>query len=365
MSSIRPLAIVVLGLLVVVVPAHADPAKCEKTLLSGLRKYKKTYLKEHSKCLDAENIGKIAGPCPGDLVTSKTATVKQSVVDKTDAACTMADLATLGYPANCALEAGVAGKEAQCAAFPVATPGDFARCLACWKDAELAEYLAILYASHADEVCGGDLGETSTVCSDLDCATPLPDQLDLGDTGQNDCQRAIGKVGVKYLLSREKALEKCGLAGSTQAVCLADLKVQAALTKASDKVQAGIKKKCGNRDPVASAPFCCRVGTGNSCVAATSRDDCEMNLGGTVQEDKICGLGGTCDPTPGGNPITWWENCPEAPCGAAPLATLDDLISCVGTSADAVVDELLCIQFPSGWPCPPADGSPSGAFLER
>ena len=45
-------------------PAHADTAKCEKTLLSGLRKYKKTYLKAFEKCLDAENEGKIGGTPP-------------------------------------------------------------------------------------------------------------------------------------------------------------------------------------------------------------------------------------------------------------------------------------------------------------
>jgi len=50
------------------------------------------------------------------------------------------------------------------------------------------------------------------------------------------------------------------------------------------------------------------------------------------------------------------------------LTTLNDLKSCVGTTGDAVADELLCLQFPGNggtdWPCPPGPGSPSGAFLD-
>ena len=53
------------------------------------------------------------------------------------------------------------GKEGACAALPVTTPAEFAECLVCWKGAESAEYIAILYASHALEVCGRDLAETS------------------------------------------------------------------------------------------------------------------------------------------------------------------------------------------------------------
>jgi len=212
-------------------------------------------------------------------------------------------------------------------------------------------------------VCAGDLGETSTVCSDLDCTTPLPDQRNLGDTAENDCQRGIAKAGIKYFLSREKVLEKCGLAGGTAASCLGDPKVDAALTKVEAKKSTYIHKKCGNRDPAPSPAFCCRT-TGNQCVAAADRDDCETNLGGNVQEDKFCNAG-SCDPSPGNKKITWWGYCPESnSCPGTALTTLDDLIACVDTTADAILDELLCIQFPSGWPCPVSPGSASGAFLD-
>jgi len=77
-----------------------------------------------------------------------------------------------------------------------------------------------------------------------------------------------------------------------------------------------------------------------------------MTLGGTVQENKTCDAG-SCSPITGGGVITWWENCPEAAsCPGATVGTMNQLIDCLDASADAVVDELLCLQFPSGWPCP-------------
>ena len=169
---------------------------------------------------------------------------------------------------------------------------------------------------------------------------------------------------MKYLLTREKTLEKCALAGGTQATCLADLTIQLKLQKAEMKKQALIQNKCGNRHPVPSPPFCCRTAQPQVCSAATSRDDCTMNLGGDVMEGKSCNAG-TCQSLMGNQSITWWALCPET--GTA-LATRDDLIACVDVSADQIVDELLCLQFRGNggldWPCPPSDGSPSGAFVE-
>ena len=71
----------------------------------------------------------------------------------------------------------------------------------CWKRAEASELIALLYASHATEICGGSLGEGSPVCSDLDCTTPLPEQH--GDNSENDCQCMVSKAGVRYALKRQ------------------------------------------------------------------------------------------------------------------------------------------------------------------
>lgn len=355
MSHTGRFAALAVGLFLVAVPAHADPAKCEKTLITGLLKFKKTVLKVYAKCLDAENAGKIPGPCLDPTGQLKLDGVTAKVSSKITAACVAGDLTTLGYTGSCDFKPGAQGAEATCAAMPATTPQELTSCLMCWKTAELTRYAAILYASHANEVCDSDLGPTSPTCSPLECTTPLPTQGNING-GEFDCQRGIGKAGNKYLVSREKLLEKCGLAGGTRTTCLADPKVQIGLQKAEAKKQGVIHKKCGNRSPGAASAFCCRVGTGNSCVLAADRTDCTNNLGGDVMEGKTCDAG-SCTPT---HAITWWENCPNASCGSAPLTTLDDLITCVDDVADETVADLLCQQFaPGGGWC-----SPSGAFLD-
>jgi hypothetical protein len=358
----RPRVLGVLLTVLVVGPVYADPVVCQKQIAGQLRKYKKIFLKAHVKCLDAENVGKaISGPsCPDAVANFKIQTTNDKVATKIATACSMADIAALGFLADCAYEATATGIEGQCAALPVTTPTEFAECLKCWKSAELSEFIAIVYASHALEVCGGALDQTSTVCSDLPCTTPLPDQRDLGDTAENDCQRGIGKAATKYLVAREKTLEKCALKGGTRTTCLNgsfDPKVPLMLAGLSAKKDTYIMNKCGNRDPVPSPPFCCKTGPGNACMAAADRTDCEVNLGGMVQEGKVCNAG-NCDPTPGQQAFTWWGFCPQQlTCPGAALTSLQDLIDCVDSSADLIADELLCLQFRGNggadWPCPP------------
>jgi hypothetical protein len=368
MAASRPLvAAFALGALMVagVGEVGAEPVKCHKTIVKELAKLKKQVLKRSEKCLDSQNVGKLTGPCPDAAALLKIQTTRDKAIAKIALNCPDPDRTTLGFGTSCAFESAPSAAEADCAAMTptITSPSDLATCLACWKEAELFEFVATVYASHAVEVCGGSLDETSPVCSELDCTTPLPDQRNLGDTGENDCQKAIGKAGVKHLLKVEKILEKCGLAGGTAASCLADIEVQAAIDKSEQKLGEGIHNKCGNRDPVPSVPFCCRFGMGNACIAAATRDDCET-MGGDVQDNKTCAMDNTCDPLPGMQKLTWWSSCPESDtCPGTSVTTLDNLIDCVDTTADAVVDELLCLQFPSGWPCP-SDGSPSGAFVE-
>ena len=73
-------------------------------------------------------------------------------------------------------------------------------------------------------------------------------------------------------------------------------------------------------------------------------------VGCSVQEGKVCNLG-TCDPGP--KEITWWASCPNEDCPGTALTDLGDLISCVDASADEIVDELLCLQFPGVYACAP------------
>src|SRR6185369_14878234 len=111
-------------------------------------------------------------PCPNALANFKIGTTNSKVAAKIAMKCTMQDIADNGYRSDCAYEPATTGIEGQCAALPVTTPTEFAECMKCWKGAEMSEYVGILYASHANEICGS-LDETSTTCSDIDCTTPL------------------------------------------------------------------------------------------------------------------------------------------------------------------------------------------------
>ena len=137
----------------------------------------------------------------------------------------------------------------------VASVSDFAECMKCWKAAEFARFEATLYASHAQELCGTALDDTSATCSNLGCTSPLPVQHDLGSTGENDCQRGIAKAGFNYLIKVEHQIEKCMLKGNTRGACLADPTLQLKLAAAETSKQNKIHDKCGNRDPVANPPF--------------------------------------------------------------------------------------------------------------
>ena len=356
--SILPVTLVLSLLVAGAAPARADTAGCQSVIAKQLRKYKKVYIKSFTKCFDKENTGKITGPCPDSTATQKISNTVDKATASIAAACTSSDLAALGFRTDCVYESGAVGAEADCAALNVLNGSDidptlFAQCLECWKGAELREYMGILFASHVMEACNGTA--VSPLCSEIPCGDPLPDQRNLTG-GERDCQLGIAKGGFKYIYKREKTLEKCALAGGTQASCLADLDVQADLQKAEDGKIAKIKAKCGNRDPAATTPFCCRTGAGNSCSAAVSREDCVNNLMGTVQEDKTCDAG-SCAPAAGNKKITWWTSCPQAEtCPGTALSTLDDLIGCVDHSADVVSDQLMCLQFRGNggadWPCP-------------
>ena len=126
------------------------------------------------------------------------------------------------------------------------------------------------------------------MCSDLNCTTPLPDQRNLTGTtsgGEEFCQKGIARAGVKYLLDREKILEKCALKGGTSATCLAgtfDPTVPLKLETAVTHKDTTIKKLCGNRDPLPSPPFCCRTGTGSSCTVATDSSAVKKVLHGLI-----------------------------------------------------------------------------------
>jgi hypothetical protein len=334
--------------------AAQDPlATCQKTVVKQLEKLKKIYLKQHQKCFDKENKLKIPGPCPDAKTDLKVVKAESKVRTKIPLKCTLDQLATIGYRGDCTYGPPTAGVDGQCAGLPVTTAEEFAECMMCWKEADFARYMAVLYASHAQELCGA-VDDTSAVCSDVGCTSPLPEQRALGDTGENDCQLGVGKAGVRYMLKREKTLERCMLKGCARDVCLNgtcafDAKVPVKLEKAESKLGALIQKKCGgNRVPSPDPNFCCRCGPmGGICMLVPDRATCLADETCQVQEQKVCNTGtGKCDNGP--RTLAWWGSCPfeDGACPGTALATMDDLTACVQTGADEIIDELLCLQFP-------------------
>ncbi len=52
-----------------------------------------------------------------------------------------------------------------------------------------------------------------------------------GTTAENDCQRALAKASLNYLLKREKIIDRCLLKGQSFGACLADPKLQLQLIR--------------------------------------------------------------------------------------------------------------------------------------
>ena len=304
-------------------PAAADPVLCQKTIAKQYTVLQKKALKGVAKCLDKENLGTLDGPCPDAATATKLAVARQKVEAKVATLCSIGDAAALGFGSGCGFGPSNedSAVEASCRALPVTTPAELAACIACWTDADVAEFLALLYASHAYALCAGPPDLASTVCSAGGCSGApgsAPDQRDLGDTDENECQRAIGKAGVKYLLAREKLLGKCALAGGTRDSCRDDPILEAVSDKAEAKRSAAIDAKCGELQP-----------------------------------------------SPTGGQLTWWGTCERRDCGGYTVTTPEDVDECVEDRADEIVEAMLCYQFPRNgqidWPCP---SSPSGAFVD-
>lgn len=227
--------------------------------------------------------------------------------------CSMEDLAALGFPADCGLAQAETAGEAQCSALPVTTPAEFANCIACWLAMLVSADLAQIDAHRATMWCQGPVDATSTRCASLGCTTPLPDQ-DYFSSHQDDCHRGIENAGVAYLTKLRKTLEQCALAGGTRASCLADGRVLNRIQRADATKAAVIGKMCRDQIPAPS-------------------------------------------PQPPDTTLSWWGSCPAAAtCPGPPIATVDDIVSCMGTMAREAMDKRLCLSFPrnghADWPCP-------------
>ena len=340
---------------------------CHRKVLSSLLKFKKTYLKLQAKCLNADNDDGVpdVGPCPAP-VALKLQAVRDRTAAYIGAHCTKADLVAAGFAENCEYGPSSAGAEGACFALPVVDdvndptrfPSDVAKCLMCWKEISLARFIAIMYASQAVGVCGGTVDASSSVCADVGCTTPLPDQHDLTNQDTRLCQKTIAKTGLKVFLLREKVLEKCAIKGLSKPDCLA--KYGSKFADVATGANATVNAKCGNQLPEPNPTFCCQCGTGNACNVHTNRQDCSDDPAGCqVVEGKQC-VSGSCSPLPGPDKkITWWGSCPDDATCSTSVTTLDDLTSCTFATADGIVDGMVCMQVRQPTYC-----SASGAFLD-
>ena len=167
--------------------AAADPnLLCHKMIVKQLEKYKKTHLKLYRNCLDKENKGDIASclDVVSDAKLDATALKVQTSIAKK---CTLAMITgALGFRSDCQYNPSTAGIGGTCFGLTVNSPETFAACMECWKGAEFSRIIGTLYASHAQEVCGTALDDTSLTCSAVGCTSPLPNQRDLGDNSEND-----------------------------------------------------------------------------------------------------------------------------------------------------------------------------------
>jgi hypothetical protein len=314
---------------------------------SELRKYMKVYFLTQVECIYEVNDLHIPGPCPDAHARAIIGKSAARVHAALAATCSAEDLAALGYGSDCRRGADVpTGVQAACAALPLADGADLARCLLCWQDAWLGQYMAFTYASHAVDLCGGVLDDTSPTCMPLPCPAPLPDQRNLSDPPEDDCQRGIGRATTKFIMKRQQVLDACALSGRTRSDCLADPRVRLVLDTKLAQFRRVFARECEEQRPVLSSPFCCRCAVGGMCIDAADRPACEA-AGCDVLEDFSCEAG-ACARLP--QPVlTWWTHCPEGrvwECPGVPLASLDDMMNCIGSGTVHLVEELLCLRFP-------------------
>ncbi|HJQ84458.1 MAG TPA: hypothetical protein VKA21_10305 [Candidatus Binatia bacterium] len=276
-----------------------EAASCQAALAKGLAGFKKAKIKAWQKCLSSILKGKACDTVKRDAaiaasISKATATLTGKC---SDALLFDPPPNGLGFATNCQLESGTLEPYEQgCYNLPVTNGSQLASCLICWKEGEIYEFLKIVNPCLQGTVPNG---------SDLDCGTPPGACPAVDDKASLGCLAAISKGAAKWLLAKEKVLEKCLNAvasGKITGPC-PDATAAAGLAKALAKLGPGITKKC------------------------------------------------TALPS-------WWDVCPEdssAPCDQT-IASVNDIVNCVANASEEIVDEMICWQYPDadtqGITCP-------------
>jgi hypothetical protein len=218
--------------LALVASAHADPLKCQRSILKDSGKFAQARIKALQKCEDGRLKGKVLTTCALD---QKTQASLQKAEDKmraaigkncggADKACGGGDdetLASISWPGVCPDFEGMGCTNT------ISDCGGIADCLECINAKAIDQAVSLYYGSLVPNQSGDIL----------------------------KCQQAIGKATAAFFASKTKALDKCWDARYNQKhgnACPApgDGKAVAAIQKAEDKKVASICKACGGDDKI-------------------------------------------------------------------------------------------------------------------
>jgi hypothetical protein len=252
-----------------------------------------------------------SGTCPDATATGKIANAETKLASGIAKACGGDDKicggdltneeppAGLGWPATCPNFEGNADPDCSAA---LVDCSDIAACIGCVGEAAVDQAIALYYGSLLPSSPGSPL---------------------------NKCQQAIGKAAAKFVLSKEKSVQKCWdarLTGKHNGTCpdgsapagTPPQKAALAIAKAEAKKISAICKGCG--------------GTDKQC------DDTVTALDGSF----VLGSGGSDDLTPAA--IGFAPVCPtvKIPGGGPfcdqPVTTLAELVECVDCVSEFKVD---------------------------
>ncbi len=305
--------------------------KCQRTIAKEASKFFKQKAKALQKCEDAKLKDKHTDPCPdpagpagsdGRKAADKIAKASSKLAAKIGKKCggddkvCGANLANeaggglMGLPIICPnLENGICTNTIE-----ILSCEGVAECISCLDMAAVEQVVGVYY----DDLVDSDPAVEKAL---------------------NQCQQALGKEATKYLLTKEKTLQKCWdkrLKGKHAATCpdstadpdLAKDAVKAAekIAKAESKLIAALCKKCGGEDKLCDDV----VDTVNPLTPSLGGD----GTGGDLTPAQILASGSPMCPdvtVPAG------PGRPALGCARA-ITTLADLIFCVDCVSEFKVD---------------------------
>jgi hypothetical protein len=290
-------------------PVTSGALKCKRAIAKHASKFYAARTKLLQKC--EEKVLKTGvGVCPDATTVTKIATAAGKLASGIDKACGGADKvcggdladeeppAGLGWPAACPNFEG--NPDPACSA-ALTDCGDVAACIACVGEAAIDQAIALYY-------------------DDLFPSSP--------GSALHKCQQGIGKAAARFVLAKEKSIQKCWdarLTGKHAGVCpdagapagSPPQKAALAIAKAERKQITAICKACGGAD--------------KRC------DDPVTALHGSL----VPGSGAGDDLTPaaiGFPPVCPLVKVPGGPFCDQPIATLADLVECVDCVSEFKVD---------------------------